>query len=149
MQFHWPEVSLITSLSFTILLVRRIQVVLAMNKFKGKWEAFVLVGRDLGPKIEGAFLTSISPRWLSLEPGLLDVRAQDWDASKHETRPHHGQIKIDPVFRRQGVRTVIYSNEIAHQRIEFGDSSELIYVASPDPGYGRHALRRTNRLIDY
>ena len=124
----------------------------AAKKFEGSWEAFEMPGRDPVYKMENAFLTTITVKaWWPFEPRVLDVVGHDWDADGRTTRPHHGHIVIDPVIRSQAIRTIIYegSGEIAHQRIQFGDSPNILYVMPLEPGYGKHALRRTYRRLDY
>lgn len=142
--------ALVSVLTLIVAMYKRVQIFRAMKTFEGRWEALEMDGRNPGRKMEGAFLTYISPRWLSLEPGILDVSAQDWDSSNGKVRTHHGQIKIDPVLLNQGIRTTIYDlcSEIAHQRVEFGDSSSLILISSAESDYSKHALRRTSRVID-
>ena len=122
-----------------------------MMRFAGVWEAFELSGRELGNKMEGAFLTTITPKplWLG-GSGILDVRASDWDKENQRVREHYGLIKLDPDIPTQGVRTVIYkdSHEIVHERIEFGADPEVLLVTPVEPGYNKHALRRTHQLLD-
>jgi hypothetical protein len=131
--------------------IQRVKMVFAMNAISGDYEAYELNGRIRGRKMEAAFLTHISPKWLSFTPGQLSATAQDWDASKNETRPHHSQITLDPRSPLQGVRVLSYANEIeiARQRIEVGESPNELIVTPSESGYNKHILRRTHRTLDF
>jgi len=125
----------------------------AAGKLVGTWEAYNMHGRtvDTTP-MTGAGLTVVSakPHWWSDKSAVLDVRAQDIDASTGKTRDHDGHIVIDPAFPWLATRIDRYadSNEIAEQRLVIGPDLNLVYIF-PVPTvstlgnvYAKHAWRR-------
>lgn len=118
-------------------------------RWEGQWEAYELSGRELGVKMKGAFLTTITARtWWSGTPNILDVRAQDWDDTNKKVREHGSELVLESAT--QGMRTLRYEDslEIVHERIEFASDPNVLVVTPVEPGYNKHALRRTHRLLD-
>jgi predicted ATPase len=121
-----------------------------LTRFEGDWEAYELDGREPGKKMDGAFLTTITAKpWWSGR--TLDVRAKDWDSQNRRVREHYGPIVLDSHVPTQCLRTIIYQDslEVVHQRVEFGADPEVLLVTPTEPGYNKHALRRTRRRLDY
>ena len=126
----------------------------AARKLVGTWVAYNIHGRTIDTTpMPGAGLTVVSskPHWWAADSGVLDVRAQDIDASTGRTRKHDGTIVLDPANPWLATRIVRYadSNEISQQRLEIDpDDCNVVYVF-PDPTvatlgdvYGKHTWRR-------
>lgn len=126
----------------------------AASKLVGTWVAYNIHGRtiDTAP-MQGAGLTvvSLNPHWWAADSGVLDVRAEDIDASTGRTRMHDGTIVLDPANPWLATRIDRYadSNEISQQRLEIDPKDGSTVYIFPDPNvatlgdvYGKHAWRR-------
>jgi hypothetical protein len=100
----------------------------------------------------GAGLTEISlnkHRW-SPDAHILDVRSEDVSADGKQSRPHGGNLVLDPLFPRLATRIDVYydSDEISEQRIVISRDFQTLYVfpidtvATLGAVYGKHALRK-------
>ncbi|SRR5258706_15092595 len=125
----------------------------AAGELVGTWEAYNMDGRTVdNTPMPGAGLTVVSskPHWWSANSAVLDVRAQDIDASSGHTRDHEGHIVIDPAFPWLATRIDRYadSNEISEQRLVIGPDFSIVYVfpvatvATLGDVYRKHAWRR-------
>jgi len=125
----------------------------AASRLVGTWVAYNIHGRtvDANP-MPGAGLTVVSskPHWWSANLTVLDVRAQDIDASTGHIRDHDGHIVINSAIPWLATRIDRYadSNEISEQRLVIGSDFETVYVfpvatvATLGDVYGKHAWRR-------
>ena len=125
----------------------------AARRLVGSWVAYDIHGRaiDTTP-MPGAGLTVVSSRsWWGADSGVLDVRAEDIDASTGRTRKHDGTIVLDAVSPWLATRIDRYadSNEVSQQRLEVDPSDYNTVLIFPDPTvatlgdvYGKHAWRR-------
>jgi hypothetical protein len=125
----------------------------AAGKLVGTWVAYNMHGRtvDIAP-MPGAGSTVISSKhhWWSANSAILDIHAQDIDASTGHIRDHDGHIVIDPAFPWLATRITRYadSDEISEQRLVIGRDFNVVYVfpvatvATLGDVFGNHALRR-------
>jgi len=126
----------------------------AAEKLVGTWVAFNIHGRTIDTTpMQGAGLTVVSlrPRWWTANSRVLDVRAEDIDASTGRVREHSGSIVLDSGNPWLATRIDRYadSNEISQQRLHIDPQDcNLVYIF-PDPtvatlgdAYGKHAWRR-------
>lgn len=137
----------------------RYRAYVAAGKLVGTWVAYNMQGRmvDTTP-MPGAGLTVVSakPHWWWANSGVLDVRAQDVNASTGDTRDHDGHIVIDPAIPWLATRVDRYadSNEISEQRLVIGPDSKIVYVfpvatvATLGDVYGKHAWRKLDQARD-
>ena len=125
----------------------------AANRLVGTWVAYNMHGRTVdATPMAGAGLTKVfsKPHWWSANSAVLDVRAEDIDASTGHTRAHEGHIVIDPSFPWLETRIDRYadSNEISEQRLVIGSDFNIVHVfpiatiASLGDVYQKHAWRR-------
>lgn len=121
------------------------------RKLVGTWEAFNIDGRTIDTTpMPGATVVS-SRRWWAADAGVLDVRAQDNDASTGRTRRHSGTIVFDRANPWLATRILRYadSNEISQQRLQIDPDDCGIVHIFPDPTvatlgdvYRKHVWRR-------
>lgn len=125
----------------------------AARALAGNWIAYDINGRAIDDApMKGAGLTVVSSKshWWSKNSAVLDMHSDDFDSSTGRSKPHLGNIVIDPRMPWLATRVGFYtdSNEIFEQRLVIGPDPNLIYVFPTSAGaprgdvYGQHVLRR-------
>lgn len=94
----------------------------AAGKLVGTWVAYNIHGRTIDTALmqdAGLTVVSLKPHWWAPNSGVLDVRAEDIEASTGRSRKHDGTIVLDPASPWLATRIDRYadSNEISQQRL--------------------------------
>lgn len=117
------------------------------KKWVGEWEAYDLVGRNLGPRMKGAGPTTVTLSiWFS---DKLTFTCYDTDANGKPTRQQQGHIRLSPDDPTKAKRTGKYLDavEIYEQVLHLHDDDTIVIIPQPQGSslgdvYGKHGWRR-------